>query len=109
MDGEYIAFIHGEPVPVGPDVDFSIVLGECGEPARDLDVVQAKAGLGYELVRGAQNLKICAGSEGDGHPGFVVMDLAQERLGVILAGDGEVVRPGAVESIPEAEFGLREF
>ena len=31
MDGEDIAFTHGQPVPVGSDVGFSIVSGEDGE------------------------------------------------------------------------------
>ena len=58
---------------------------------------------------GAQNLKVGAspgvGLEGDGHPGFVVVDLTQERLGVIPAGDGQVVRPGhASEAITRANY-----
>lgn len=37
MDGEHIAFAHCEPVPVGSDVGFPMVSGECGETTRDLD------------------------------------------------------------------------
>ena len=39
MDGEEVAFTHGELVPVGSDVGFSIVSGECGEPTGDLDAI----------------------------------------------------------------------
>jgi hypothetical protein len=89
----------------------SIVSGECGEPTREFDALEAEAGFGREPVGGAQDLKVGdvpgVGLESDCHPWFVVLDLAEERFGVMPAGYGQKFRPGAVQSIPELEFGLR--